>query len=222
VRIAQFNEETAGRVREAIEQIVKQGGKGLIVDVRFNGGGRLEEAATVADFFLDGGTIVTVKGRVRPETTSVAKPNDTLFHGPLAIMVNGDSASASEILAGALADHRRAAVVGTRTFGKGSVQEYEDWGDEGALKITVAKWLLPSGRSLQRMADSTTWGVDPTIPVPLGEQEQVELEEWLSDPVPIPPRSHATTRPTRAKDRQLDVALGAVTAQLFSTTAPTR
>jgi carboxyl-terminal processing protease len=220
IRIAQFNEETADRVRDALLEITRQGGKGVIVDVRFNGGGRLEEATTIADFFLDEGTIVTVKGRTRTESTTLAKKDDTLFRGPLAILVNGDSASASEILAGALADHRRAAVVGSRTFGKGSVQEVEDWGDEGLLKITTAKWLLPSGKSLQRTADGTTWGVDPTIRVDLSPQEEEALDQALAEPVPIPPQSHATTRPVRAPDRQLDVAVKAVATQLFATTAP--
>lgn len=221
IRIAQFNEETAARVRDALGEIVRQSGKGVIVDLRFNGGGRLEEATAIADFFLDSGPIVTVKGRSRMESTTNATPGDTIFRGPVAALVNSDSASASEILAGALADHRRAAVVGSRTFGKGSVQEVEDWGDDGLLKITVAKWLLPSGKSLQRTADSPTWGVDPTIKVELSPQEEAELEEALSQPVPIPPRSHATTRPTRAADRQLDVALKAVATQVMATTAPT-
>ena len=143
IRIEQFNEETGEKVRNALTQINEQGGKGVVLDVRFNGGGRLDQATQIADYFLDQGVIVRVKGRARAEETTTAKPEDTIFKRPMAILINDDSASASEILAGALADHQRAAVVGTRSFGKGSVQEVDDWKEDGTLKITVAKVAPP-------------------------------------------------------------------------------
>lgn len=218
--ISQFNEQTSRDVAGALREIVRQDAKGLVLDLRFNGGGRVEEATRIADMFLDSGLIVRLKGRVRPESNSYAQAGDTLYHGPLAVLVNQDSASASEILAGALADHRRAVVVGTRTFGKGSVQEVEDWQPDGLglLKITVAGYFLPSGRSVQRMANSTVWGVDPTVEVKLTDDELAANYRALIEPGVIPPKSHPTTRADRAGDRQLDAAVEALAALLVRPT----
>lgn len=220
--ISQFNEQTSHDVIAALKEIDAAGARGLVLDLRFNGGGRVEEATRIADLFLDEGLIVRVKGRVRPETNAYAKPEDTLFRQPLAILVNQDSASASEILAGCLADHRRAVVVGTRTYGKGSVQEVEDWKDDGALKITVAQYFLPSGRSVQRMANSTVWGVDPGVEVKLSDDELGANYRSLTDPGVIPPKSHSTTRPDRPKDRQMDAAVEALASMLARSPATTR
>ena len=212
--ISQFNEQTSHDVAAALKEIDAQGARGLVLDLRFNGGGRVEEATRIADLFLDEGVIVRVRGRVRPETVATATPGDTLFRQPLAILVNGYSASASEILAGALSDHRRAVVVGTRTYGKGSVQEVEDWKDDGALKITVARYFLPSGRSVQKVEGNPVWGVDPNVEVKLADDELAANERALTDPGVIPPKSHATTRPERVKDRQMDAAVEALASML--------
>jgi carboxyl-terminal processing protease len=215
VHISQFNRETAHDVERALRTITSENAKGVIIDVRFNPGGGLDDAAKIADMFLDEGVIVSVKGRMRPESQFVASPGDTIVHVPVAVLVNEESASASEIFAGALQDHRRAVVVGMRTYGKGSVQENEDWKEDGALKITIAQYFLPSGRSVHRWKDSTTWGVDPSVEVKLDKDEIQQVAEALLGPSVIPPTSHATTRPTRAKDRQLDAAVDALAAMLM-------
>lgn len=216
VRIGQFNEETAADVERALQTITSENAKGVIVDVRFNPGGRLDDAAHIADLFLDEGVIVSVKGRTRPESKILASKGDTIVRVPVAVLVNEESASASEIFAGALQDHRRAVVVGTRTFGKGSVQDVEDWREEGALKITIAQYFLPSGRSVHRWRESTTWGVDPSVEVKLEKEEFQKVAEALLSPSIIPPTSHPTTRPARAKDRQLDAAVDALAAMMMT------
>lgn len=215
VRIAQFNEDTLSHVETALRTIATEGAKGVIVDLRFNPGGRLEDAARIADLFLDEGLIVSVKGRTRPESQIYARAGDTIVRVPVAVLVNEESASASEIVAGALQDHRRAVVVGMRTYGKGSVQDLEDWGEDGALKITIAQYFLPSGRSVHRWENSTSWGVDPSVEVKLSKEEFETVGRALLGPSIIPPTSHATTRPARAKDRQLDAAVDAVAAMLM-------
>lgn len=215
LRVAQFNEETLGNVERALRTITADQAKALVIDLRFNPGGRLDEAAKIADMFLDEGTIVSVKGRARPESTITATPGDTIVRIPVAILVNEESASASEIFAGAMQDHRRAVVVGTRTYGKGSVQDVEDWGDEGLLKITIAQYYLPSGRSVHRFEGNSTWGVDPSVEVKLSAEEYRGVASTLLGPSVIPPSSHATTQPARAKDRQLDTAVDALAAMMM-------
>lgn len=218
VQIKQFNDETLGNVEAALRTITRENAKGVIVDLRFNPGGGLDVATRIADFFLDSGVIVSVKGRVRPESQVYASPGNTIVHVPVAVLVNEESASASEIFAGAMQDHRRATIVGMRTYGKGTVQEPERIGereDEGILKITIAQYFLPSGRSVHRWPDSTTWGVDPNVEVKLSKEEFMQVGEALASPAVIPPTSHATSRPTRMKDRQLNAAVDAVAAMLM-------
>ena len=111
-----------GHSQHTLESLLKEGMQAFILDLRFNPGGRLEEAKEVVDLFLESGTIVSTKGRNRPEEVSYAKVDETLPDFPMAILVNEQSASASEIVAGSLKDNKRALVVGTRTYGKGSVQ----------------------------------------------------------------------------------------------------
>ena len=218
LRISQFNEDTGEEVKQALNGINGAGAKSVIIDLRYNGGGRLDEAVKIADYFLDSGLIVRVKGRMRPESSVEAKPGDTIFHGPVVLLVNGDTASASEILSGALADHHRATVVGTRTYGKGSVQEVENWGEDGALKITIARYYLPSGRCVDRLPDATVWGIDPSVPVQLNEWQEQAVAMQLAMPSVIPPKSHPTTLPTRTPDVQLEQAMKTAAALMVRPT----
>jgi carboxyl-terminal processing protease len=156
IRITQFNEQTTDGLKQAIADLRDKLGadkiKGYILDLRNNPGGLLDQAISVANAFLDKGEIVSTRGRNADETQRFnARPGGDLTGGkPLIVLVNGGSASASEIVAGALQDHRRATLIGTRSFGKGSVQTIIPLGaGNGALRLTTARYYTPSGRSIQ-------------------------------------------------------------------------
>ncbi|WP_123400855.1 S41 family peptidase [Inmirania thermothiophila] len=153
VRISHFQAQTARALREAVSALRKQAGgnlKGLILDLRNNPGGVLNAAVEVSDAFLRDGLIVYTDGRVEDAKLRFnATPDDILNGAPMVVLVNGGSASASEIVAGALKDHRRAIVMGQKTFGKGSVQTIVPLANETAIKFTTARYFTPSGRSIQ-------------------------------------------------------------------------
>jgi carboxyl-terminal processing protease len=146
-----FNENTAEEVEAAAVKLVSQGAKGLVLDLRDNGGGIVEQALAVSSLFLkDGQPIVNVRGRNTPDETARASSDHLASQPPLIILTDGNSASASEIVAGALQDHDRALVLGTTSFGKGLVQSLFPLDGGYALKITTGKWYTPSGRSIHR------------------------------------------------------------------------
>ncbi len=155
VRISQFNEQTSEGLKKAITDITAQVGKdklrGYILDLRNNPGGLLDQAIAVSDAFLERGEIVSTRGRNAEETQRYsARPGDLTNGKPVIVLINGGSASASEIVAGALQDHKRAAILGTRSFGKGSVQTIIPLGNNnGALRLTTARYYTPSGKSIQ-------------------------------------------------------------------------
>jgi carboxyl-terminal processing protease len=163
IRVTTFNEQTTANLQKAIEDLKKQLGpklKGYVVDLRNNPGGLLDQAISVSDAFLDQGAIVLTRGRNLEETQrSNARPGDMTDGKPLIVLINGGSASASEIVAGALQDHHRATIVGTRSFGKGSVQTIIPLGSNGALRLTTARYYTPSGRSIQAK------GIEPEVVV---------------------------------------------------------
>src|SRR4030088_803250 len=155
IRITTFNEQTTEGLKREIGNLSNQIGadklKGFIIDLRNNPGGLLEEAVTVSDAFLEKGEIVSTRGRNAEETQRrAAHPGDLTKGKPVIVLINGGSASASEIVAGALQDHKRATLVGTRSFGKGSVQTIIPLGSgNGALRLTTARYFTPSGKSIQ-------------------------------------------------------------------------
>jgi carboxyl-terminal processing protease len=155
IRISQFNEQTFTGLKKGIADITAQDGdklKGFIIDLRNNPGGLLDQAVAVSNAFLNRGEIVSTRGRNADETQRfTARAGGDLTKGkPVIVLVNGGSASASEIVAGALQDHKRAAILGTRSFGKGSVQTIIPLGSgNGALRLTTARYFTPSGRSIQ-------------------------------------------------------------------------
>ena len=165
IRITLFNEQTTDGLKTAISDLTSQLGadkvKGFVVDLRNNPGGLLDQAISVSDAFLDKGEIVSTRGRNAEETQRFnARPGDLTRGKPVIVLINGGSASASEIVAGALQDHKRATLVGTRSFGKGSVQTIIPLGDgNGALRLTTARYFTPSGRSIQAK------GITPDIEV---------------------------------------------------------
>jgi carboxyl-terminal processing protease len=166
LRLTQFTETTAEDLRRSIGAIVADGAKALILDLRFNGGGSLGAAIQTADLFQRGGTIVSVRARDGQGRAWTAQDDPTDLDLPLVVLVNEASASASEILAGSLQENHRAKVLGTRTFGKGSVQDVRALPEgRGSIKITTARYYLPSGRNITRSPKASDhdklWGVDP-------------------------------------------------------------
>lgn len=163
IKIKQFQERTSDEVAAALGRLKSDSGgslTGLVLDLRGNPGGLLDQAVKVSDLFLDGGVIVSTVGRNGKKLEEeVARDAGTYIDFPMVVLVNGGSASASEIVAGALQDHGRALLVGTQTFGKGSVQSVYELADGSGLKLTVARYYTPSGRSIQEK------GITPDVVV---------------------------------------------------------
>ena len=161
IRISQFQTKTAQDLNKALEKLSKESKgqlNGLVLDLRNNPGGVLSAAVGVSDAFLDDGLIVYTDGREQDSKLQYTAANGDMLDGaPVVVLVNGGSASASEIVAGALQDHKRGIIMGTKTFGKGSVQTIQDLPNGGAVKLTTARYFTPSGRSIQ------AHGIDPDI-----------------------------------------------------------
>ena len=179
VRITTFTEASATDLRKALEPLVKDGMKGLVLDLRFNPGGILKTAVEVCDMFVDKGVIVSTKGRTTPYWEATATKEGTFPYFPMVVLVNPFSASASEIVSGCLQDHHRAIIVGERSFGKGSVQNVIPLeGEKAALKLTTSKYYLPSGRNIHRdedMKETDEWGVMPDIVVPMTPEDYISI-----------------------------------------------
>src|SRR6187401_229092 len=197
IRLTQFNEQTTEGLKKAIADIGAKISddklKGYVLDLRNNPGGSLDQAISVSDAFLQKGEIVSTRGRNAEETQRFnARAGDLTKSKPLIVLINGGSASASEIVAGALQDHKRATVIGTRSFGKGSVQTIIPLGSNGAIRLTTARYYTPSGRSIQAK------GIEPDIVV------EQELPPELQ--TKAPPRSPSeATLPRHLKNDGKDV-----------------
>jgi carboxyl-terminal processing protease len=174
IRISSFTEQTDSGLDKAMKKLRQESGnklKGLVLDLRNNPGGLLDQAVAVANAFLDKGEIVSLRGR-RPEDAQRydAQPNADISGGlPMVVLINGGSASASEIVAGALKDQHRAVLLGTRSFGKGSVQTIIPLPGNGAMRLTTARYYTPSGLSIQDE------GIEPNIIVPAGKIETTDV-----------------------------------------------
>jgi carboxyl-terminal processing protease len=163
VGLAGFTAGSGEDVKKAVQKELRAGAKGVVLDLRGNGGGLLNEAVEVASVFIPDGRIVSTKGRSRPERVYNATGGAIARNVPVTVLVNEGSASASEIVAGALQDRKRAKVVGTRTFGKGVFQEIERLANGGALDITVGEYFTPSGRNLGGGGVRKGAGIQPDI-----------------------------------------------------------
>ena len=181
IRVTNFSEQAENGLKDALKEIGKEipgGMKGLVLDLRSNPGGLLDQAVSISDIFLEGGEIVSTRGRrARDTLREMGTPGDRLNGKPIVVLVNGGSASASEIVAGALQDRNRALLLGTKSFGKGSVQTVIPLqnGLQGALRLTTAKYYTPSGRSIQAT------GIVPDIRMPVIYPGQDELGERRSE-----------------------------------------
>ncbi len=228
IRVTSFTEQTTPGVLDAVEKLKKEAGnklKGYIIDLRNNPGGLLDQAIAMSDAFLDKGEIVSVKARKNDEVQRWnAKPGDVANGLPIVVLMNGGSASASEIVAGALQDHRRAIVLGTRSFGKGSVQTIMQVTGGGAIRLTTALYFTPSGRSIQKE------GIKPDIEVEPAKIENIQqrsnfreenLRRSITNPndkpvAPPPPQAKpGDAKPEAAKpgDKTDDKAAGQTTPQ---------
>jgi carboxyl-terminal processing protease len=173
IRVSQFNEQTSGGLENAFDELEEKIGKGKIkgyvLDLRNNPGGLLDQAIAVSDAFLEQGEIVSTRGRHADETQRFnARSGDDAGGLPVVVLINGGSASASEIVAGALQDHHRAIVLGSQSFGKGSVQTIIPVSGHGAMRLTTARYYTPSGRSIQAK------GITPDLDVPAAKIEPLE------------------------------------------------
>lgn len=195
LRISDFGDDTQSALLASMKELVKKNGgplQGLVMDLRDNPGGLLDAAVAVSDDFLDSGLIVTAKGRAADASlVRNATPGDLLGGAPLVVLVDGGTASAAEIVAGALKDDKRALIVGTQTFGKGSVQTVIPLPDGDAIKLTTALYYTPSGRSIQAE------GIDPDVDVDAlqladngseqaSPEKEANLHSHLSNPSPSP------------------------------------
>ena len=218
IRMSSFTQQSDSGVRKAIEEMNKKtnnGIKGYILDLRNNPGGLLIQAVAVSDDFLDGGEVVSTRGR-NPEDVERhnAQKGDLVDGKPVVVLINGGSASASEIVAGALQDHKRATLIGTRSFGKGSVQTIIPLGNEGAIRLTTQRYYTPSGRSIQAKGIDADIVIEETLPPELvGKDVSTEGEANLKGHLANPGGgdegggSSAYVPEDKSKDDQLKAAI---------------
>ncbi|MDB5658618.1 MAG: peptidase [Cypionkella sp.] len=205
MRVSSFNDQTYPGIQDGIKKLAEEAGgmdkiNGFVIDLRNNPGGLLKQAILTSDAFLNEGEIVSTRGRNAEDSSREnATPGDLAVGKPLVVLINGGSASASEIVAGALQDHRRAIVVGTRSFGKGSVQTLIPLKGEGAMRLTTARYYTPSGRSIQSL------GVMPDIVVnqPIVDPEAEGTEAKAADDQ-IKQRTEASLRGAITNDSMTD------------------
>ena len=217
IRITQFGEETFDGVRKAMAKFDADVGKdklkGYVIDLRNDPGGLLNQAIEVVNAFVDNGTIVSTRGRLADsEQTFAARPGQNLSRGkPVVVLINGGSASASEIVSGALQDLKRATLIGTRSFGKGSVQTVLPLGDSGAIKLTTARYYTPSGRSIQAKGIVPDDVILEDVPDDLkgkdAEFGEASLRGHLKNGEEETQGSQAYVPPDPAKDKQLIAAV---------------
>jgi len=214
IRVSQFNATTFEGLSKGIDQIADKAGdklKGYVIDLRNNPGGLLDQAIAVSDAFLERGEIVSTRGRNPDESQRFnARPGDLAKGKPVIVLVNGGSASASEIVAGALQDQKRATILGTRSFGKGSVQTIIPLGTAGAIRLTTARYYTPSGKSIQAKGILPDIEVDQDVPDDIKGKDETKGEAGLKGHLKNGEQeqsgSSAYIPPERKDDKQLNYA----------------
>ncbi len=230
VRLTQFSVNTHRDLERIMRRLSKEVGiKGFILDLRFNPGGLLDQAVKISDLYIDDGLIVSIRPRNGPETSYVGKSDGQYSAFPMVCLVNGASASASEIVSAALQDHGRAIVVGSRSYGKGSVQTIHNFYTGGKLKLTTASFWRPSGRNLNRTNntrnddDPEEWGVKPNpgFNLKLGTKETNDLQDFQRENEIIHrPGYKAPESKADFRDRQLDMAIEYLRGQIKTAAQP--
>lgn len=218
IRVSGFATNTFRDLIEVLVKLEKKGIKGMVLDLRFNPGGLLTSAVEICDLFIDDGLIVSIRPRVGKERSFNGRHEASLLNFPMVVLVNGGSASGSEIVAACLQDHHRAVVMGERSFGKGSVQNIMNF-EGGRLKLTTASFWRPSGKNLNKSStagkDDDDWGVIPDTVLKLSPKERDDLAEHQRD-TEIIPRRDAPPKEAKPefKDKQLDKAMDYLRSQI--------
>ncbi|MFC3690641.1 S41 family peptidase [Chenggangzhangella methanolivorans] len=217
IRVSQFNAQTFEMMNKGLDQIESKVPndklKGFVIDLRNNPGGLLDQAIAVSDAYLERGEIVSTRGRNPEESQRFnARPGDLAKGKPVIVLVNGGSASASEIVAGALQDHKRATILGTRSFGKGSVQTIIPLGGNGAIRLTTARYYTPSGKSIQAKGISPDIEVKQELPEDMKDKDfetkgEAGLKGHLKNGEDEQSGSSAYVPAERKDDKQLNYAL---------------
>jgi carboxyl-terminal processing protease len=219
IRITAFSQETAGQVQRVVRRLVRDGMRGLILDLRFNPGGLLTSAVDISDMFVkEGDMIVMVKNRLGKEERKVATKSAKFRGFPMVVLVNRYSASASEVVSACLQDHKQAVVIGERTWGKASVQQVMELEGGGALKLTTASYHRPNGKNIHKAEgakESDEWGVSPNegFLIKLSDEEMNDLFSSLRDRDIVHARGEKP-KESDFVDRQLQKAVEHLTTQL--------
>jgi carboxyl-terminal processing protease len=221
LRLARFTEQAYPGIRKAISDIYEErkgvAPKGIILDLRNNPGGLVDQAVYVSDAFLKQGSVVLTRGRNEDESTRYdAKPDDLdakIAAVPLVVLINGGSASAAEIVAGALQDHKRATLIGTRSFGKGSVQSIIHLGVNGGIRLTTARYYTPNNRSIQAAGITPDIVIRENVPAEFAGRDEILGEAGLNGQIGGGTEEQATTGSSvyvpadKAEDTQLQYAI---------------
>jgi C-terminal peptidase prc len=226
IRLTQFTDKSAGDMEAAVKKLARAGVKGLVLDLRFNPGGLLDSAVEISDLFIDDGLIVSIRPRAGRERAYGGTHEGSYLNFPMVCLVNGASASGSEIVAAALQDHQRAVIIGERSFGKGSVQTIHQFRPTDAeIKMTTATFWRPNGKNLNKPStngsESEDWGVRPDAgyEIKLDRKEASDLFERIRDQEIIPRRDIAVKEKPAFVDRQLDKGLEYLRSQLRTASA---
>jgi len=223
VRLTQFSENTYSELEKVMRKLTKEGIKGFVLDLRFNPGGLLESSIKISDLFIDDGLIVSVRHRDGSETSYVGRSDGSYVTFPMVCLINSGSASASEIVSACLQDHGRAIIVGSRSFGKGSVQHIHRFDNKSIIKLTSSTFWRPSARNLNRSSsqhkedDTAEWGVSPDkgFQVKLEKKEEDDLYDHLREAEII--RAGPKEAKSEFRDRQLDLAVEYLRGQIRTT-----
>ncbi len=221
IRLTVFADNSAADLFKVMDELTKKGIKGFILDLRFNPGGLLDSAVDISDLFIEDGRIVSIRPRGKPEYKFNSKLKVHLTNFPMVCLVNGGSASGSEIVSACLQDHGRAYVMGERSYGKGSVQTIQEY-EGGSLKYTIATFWRPSDKNLNKLStqgrDEDEWGVMPDKVIKLNRKERDDLAEHQRDLEIIQRKDKDRPMPKETKpefkDRQLDAAVEYLRGQL--------
>jgi len=216
IRLTQFARNSYDDLKTVMENLSERGIKGFVLDLRFNPGGLLDSAVKISDLYVNDGVIVSIRERGVPEQEINGRARGSMLGFPMVCLVNGYSASGSEIVSACLQDHDRARIIGERSYGKGSVQHILDF-EGGEIKMTTATFWRPSKKNLNKSStsgkDEDVWGVTPDKLIKLTAKERVDLDEHLHATEVIQ-RKNKPAEVKEFKDKQLDAALDYLRGQI--------